>query len=57
MYIAVKCVNCDWVGIGELRGLRRLPSLSNQCCPNCNSELKPRAGCYDPGDDLAEYRE
>ena len=57
MYIAVKCVNCNWVGIAEVGRCKGGVPLSEQQCPNCHSDIKRRAGTYDPGDDLAEYRE
>lgn len=57
MLIAVKCINCGWVGIAEVGGRMGGPSVSDQCCPNCHSDIKPRAGTYDPADGLAEYRE
>ncbi len=57
MFIAVKCVKCDWIGNAEVGGRMGGPSMSDQCCPRCHSDIKRRPGNRDLREKFAEYKE
>ena len=56
MRIAVKCLNCDWIGNAEVGRRKGGVPLSEQRCPRCNSSIRRRLGRYNWGDEEAKIK-